>query len=396
MKLAVDGRLSTRGAFTHHIDRCLGCRACEPACPAGVRFGSLLERAREDRAAGEGGVGARWLIGAFTGRTSPVAYAVLRALRGSGAAVAGARLPGRIGHALAWLAATAPRSSSESPSTSSSTSPSTSPSASASISPRVASEEEIDPIPAYALLEGCIMKGLFGRVHDATRRVLGAAGYSERPASGQGCCGALHAHAGLADAARHLAKRNIEAFERSGADWFVANAAGCGAAIKEYPDWLAGSEEWRERAGHVASATCDVTRLVARSSGLNAELKAAVAHDAPCHLSFGLRDDEAPLEALSAVRGLEIENLPSSSRCCGGAGLYALAHPELSGRILELKLREIEEGEYDTVVTGNPGCMMQIGAGLRRERSRAGVAHPVEILDLGLRRAAAAAATGAG
>ncbi len=109
MRLAVEGRLSTGGAFSHHIDRCLGCRACEPACPAGVRFGSLLERAREDRAAGEGDGGVRWLIGVFTGRASPAAYAMLRALRGSGAAAAGARLPGRIGHALAWLAATAPR-----------------------------------------------------------------------------------------------------------------------------------------------------------------------------------------------------------------------------------------------------------------------------------------------
>lgn len=233
------------------------------------------------------------------------------------------------------------------------------------------------------------MKGLFQRVHDASRRVLGAAGYSERQAAGQGCCGALHAHAGLADAAQRLAKRNIEAFERSGARSFVVDAAGCGAAIKEYPDWLADSPEWRERAELVAAATCDVTRLVARGSDLDAELGGAIAHDAPCHLSFGLRDEEAPLEALSAVRGLTLETLPSSSRCCGGAGLYALLHPELSGRVLEAKLREIEEGEYDTVVTGNPGCMMQIGAGLRRRRSRAGVAHPIEILDRGLRRAAA-------
>jgi glycolate oxidase iron-sulfur subunit len=96
---------------------------------------------------------------------------------------------------------------------------------------------------------------------------------------------------------------------------------------------------------------------------------------------------------LSAVRGLTVDKLPSSSRCCGGAGLYALIHPEMSGRILEGKLREIEEGEYDMVVTGNPGCMMQIGAGLRRKRSRAGVAHPVEILDRGLHRAAGAGAS---
>lgn len=236
------------------------------------------------------------------------------------------------------------------------------------------------------------MRGLFGRVHAATRRVLEAAGFSERPAEGQGCCGALHAHAGLAEAARQLAQRNIEAFERSGARWLVIDSAGCGAAIKEYPEWLAGSAEWRERAERVASVTCDVTRLVANGADLRAELSAAVAHDAPCHLSFGLRDEEAPLEALSAVRGLVVERLPSSSRCCGGAGLYALLHPELSGRILEAKIREIEEGKYDTVVTGNPGCMMQIGGGLLTRRSRAGVAHPVEILDLGLRRAAASGA----
>ncbi|MEJ2335553.1 MAG: (Fe-S)-binding protein [Gemmatimonadales bacterium] len=381
MRLAVEGRVATDGAFSHHIDRCLGCRACEPACPAGVRFGSLLERAREDRAAGRGDTGARWLIGAFTGRASPLAYAVLRALRGSGAAAAGARLPGRIGHALAWLAATAPRSTSIPPSGSMSSSSSAPPPA----APAGAPEGEISSATTYALLEGCVMRGLFQRVHDASRRVLRAAGYSERPAAGQGCCGALHAHAGLAAAARRLAMRNIEAFERSGARWFVVDAAGCGAAIKEYPDWLASSAEWSKRAEHVASSTRDVTRLVADSAGLDAELEAAVAHDAPCHLSFGLRDAEAPMQALSAMRGLNVKELPSSSRCCGGAGLYALIHPELSNRILEAKLQEIEEGGYDTVATGNPGCMMQIGAGLMRRRSRVGVAHPVEILDLGLR-----------
>lgn len=389
MRLAVEGRLGTRGAFSHHIDRCLGCRACEPACPAGVRFGSLLERAREDSTARDSGAGGRWLIGMFTGGASPVAYALLLALRGTGAAAAGARLPGRVGDALAWLAATSPfvfadaGSGPPVPLAAGSARPSDS-SSSASSAARGDAAESAD---TYALLEGCIMKGLFRRVHEATRRVLAASGYTERPAAGQGCCGALHAHAGLADAARRLAKRNIEAFERSGARRFVVDAAGCGAAIKEYPDWLSSSSEWRERAERVAAETCDVTRLVARGPELDAELQASVAYDAPCHLSFGLLDDDAPLEALSTVRGLTVRSLPSSRRCCGGAGLYALLNPELSGRILETKLREIEEGGYDAVLTGNPGCVMQIGAGLRKRRSRAGVAHPVEILDLGLRRA---------
>ncbi|UCG75553.1 MAG: (Fe-S)-binding protein [Gemmatimonadota bacterium] len=378
MRLAVEGRVGRRGAFAHHIDRCLGCRACEPACPAGVRFGSLLEKAREDRLEGAARVAAGSFVGLFAGPLSPFTYALLRGLRAVRVASAGARLPGRVGLLLAALAATAPTDRTLSARR-----------APAAPPPQARDAEEGDAERTYALLEGCVMKGLFARVHAASRRVLRAVGYSERPARGQTCCGALHAHAGLAGAARRLARRNIAAFERSGARWLVVDSAGCGAAIREYPDWLADSAPWRDRALRVASATRDVTRLVADSrDALAAEVDGTVAYDAPCHLSYGLLDDEAPLQALSAVRGLRVEPLPSAGDCCGGAGLFAFQEPTLSSRILEEKLREIGERNFEVVLTGNPGCMIQIGAGLRRAGSSAAVTHPVEILDHGIAAAA--------
>ncbi len=368
MKLKVEGRVSAGGAFALHTDRCLGCRACEPACPAGVGFGALLESAREDRLAEAGGsLWTRLLISLFTGRISSLTYLGMRALRRSGMATAGSSLPGRLGAACAALTASAPTWK---------------PRPAAAHIETAKSESTAE---SFALLEGCAMRGLFGHVHAASRRVLRASGYEERAAPNQSCCGALHAHAGLARSARRLAKRNIEAFERSGARWFAVDSAGCGAALKDYPAWLEGSGGWSERARRVADATCDVTRLVAsRTLTLGAGIQGRVAYDAPCHLSYGLGDEESVLEALSCLQGLSLETLPSADRCCGGAGLYALQQPDLSKRILAPKLREIEEGRYDVVVSGNPGCMMQIGGGLRRAGLGTSVLHPIELLARGV------------
>ncbi len=374
MSLAADGRVSPSGAFAEHIDRCLGCRACEAACPAGVRFGSLLERARADRLRPAEKAGASWSLALLTGRASPLTYAILRTVRRSGIAAAGSRLRGFVGEALGWLAASAPAA--ERPSSARSATPPLPPTAP-------------DPARTYALLDGCVMRGLFGGIHAATRRVLAASGFVERRATGQVCCGALHAHAGLAEEAHRLARRNIEAFERSEARWLVVDSAGCGAAVREYPDWLADSPGWRDRASRLAAATCDATRLVAAGPVPRAELKATAAYDAPCHLSYGLCDDDAPLEALSTVHGLEVERLPSWRRCCGGAGLFALRRADLARKVLEEKLLEIAEGEYELLLTGNPGCLMQIGAALRRAGSPTRAAHPIEVLDLGIRAAAA-------
>lgn len=247
--------------------------------------------------------------------------------------------------------------------------------------PRRAGTQSSGKLEVYALLEGCVMGGLFREVHTATRRVLSACGYVERPAPGQGCCGALHAHSGFGAGARKLARRNIEACERSGAAWLVVNSAGCGAALKEYPEWLAESPTWRERAERLASATRDFTELVADAHVRpETELSLRLAYDAPCHLVYGLGGADAPMRALSLIPGLQVERLPSADRCCGGAGLYALLQPDLAERVLAPKLEEIRSGRYDAVTTGNPGCIMQIGAGLRRAKLHVPVAHPAEVL----------------
>jgi len=369
MRALAEGRIGVEDAFSSHVNRCLGCRACETACPAGVRYGSLLEKARE-RTLSEstGGRFADFVLGVLTGRrTSRLAYALARLARKFRLAEFGARFaPGRTGLASGMIAATG---------------------RSAGMTGSASSGPLADPLcpgtrETYALLEGCVMSGLYSHVHDATRRTLKRRGHSERPASGQECCGALHAHAGRLDAARALARRNIEAFERSGARIIVTDSAGCGAAMRDYPEWLRAEPGWRRRAEALAERVRDVSELLAGSADpvSPAGNGPRVAYDAPCHLlhAQGIRD--APLEALAAS-GYSVERLQSWERCCGGAGLYNLQQPELSGRILERKVEEVREGGYDVVATGNPGCMMFLGAGLKRAGLVVNVVHPVELVD---------------
>ena len=369
MRAVAEGRIGVEGAFSSHVDRCLGCRACETACPAGVRYGTLLEKAREHTLnESTGGRFVDFALEALTGRrASRLTWALARLLRNVRIAEFGARLvPGRAGLASGMLAATR-RSIATTGRSDSEHLPGSQPARSAG---------------SYALLEGCVMSGLYSHVHDSTRRTLRRRGHTERSATGQGCCGALHAHAGRLDAARALARRNIEAFERSGAEIIVTDSAGCGAAMRDYPEWLRGEPDWRRRAEAMAARVRDVSELLADTAEPTPGVGDGprVAYDAPCHLlhAQGIRD--APLEALAAS-GYRVEPLPSWERCCGGAGLYNLQQPELSDRILERKLEEIREGAYDVVATGNPGCMMFLGAGLRRAGLDVAVVHPVELID---------------
>jgi glycolate oxidase iron-sulfur subunit len=376
MRALAEGRIGVEDAFSNHVGRCLGCRACETACPAGVRYGTLLEKAREYTL--NESVGGRFVdftLESLTGRRiSRLAYGLARLLRTFRVAEFGARfVPGRTGLASGMLAATSPSIGSTG---------------------RVDPEPPSGPLPAptaetYALLEGCVMSGLYSHVHDATRRTLRRRGHIERSATGQECCGALHAHAGRLDAARALARKNIESFERSGAEIIVTDSAGCGAAMRDYPEWLRAEPDWHRRAETLAGRVRDISELIADTAdpasvtGAGdrvADAGPRVAYDAPCHLlhAQGIRD--APLQALAAS-GYRVEPLPSWERCCGGAGLYNLHQPELSDRILERKLEEIREGGYDVVATGNPGCMMFLGAGLRRAGLDVTVVHPVELVD---------------
>jgi len=227
------------------------------------------------------------------------------------------------------------------------------------------------------------MEGLFTETNRATERTLVTNDYALRDAPGQGCCGALHAHAGDADAARRLARVNVAAFERADVDHICVNAAGCGAMMKEYAHLLAHEPEWRERAERVSAKVRDVSELLTAAGGPKhgGGVKVRVAYGAPCHLVHAQRIATAPIDLLRAIPELDLVPLNESEMCCGSAGIYNLVEPETSDVVLARKLENISAAAPDVVTTGNPGCLMQIGAGLLRAGSPIVAVHPIELLD---------------
>ena len=344
-----------------HIDRCLGCRACETACPSGVPYGRLLEATRATLTARQPNPPiARAILFTFA-HPALLSLVMLggrlaRALRLSSLL---ARLPGRLGFAMAMLEATRTPVK------------------------RAAYAPAGDGSRGRAtLLTGCVMEGLFTETNRATERTLATNDYAIVRTEGQRCCGALHAHAGDLDAARVLARRNIAAFESSGADYIVANAAGCGAMMKEYEHLLDNDPAWRHRAAAMSAKVRDVSELLAEAGPRpGGALHVTVTYDAPCHLLHAQHVATAPLRVLDAVPGLTLVPLEGSEHCCGSAGIYNLVEPDVSEAVLAPKLANIANAHAQLVATGNPGCLMQIGAGLHQSGSSVRVVHPVDLLD---------------
>ena len=371
MRAVHEGRLAPDDdAVRLHIDQCLGCRACEPVCPSGVEYGYLLERTRDHIAqAGGTSVGARLLLLAFGNvRTARVISALSRTFRATGIPRLLARVTprgfGRLKFSMAMLAASAPPKQLH----------------------RIDKFDRIDRTdrtdrPRAALLLGCVQEGLYARVNRATEFVLQANGFEIASAPAQVCCGALHAHTGDMSAARARARDNIQAFEQSGAEVIVVNAAGCGAMMKQYDEVLEHEPEWHDRARAFVARVRDVSELLA---GIELKqggpVRMRVTYDAPCHLHHGQRITAAPLKILGQIPGLELVPLPRADECCGGAGIYGLLHQDLGGRILRDKIDAVVSTKAETVATPNPGCMMQIGAGLIIHEKDIAVMHPVELL----------------
>jgi glycolate oxidase iron-sulfur subunit len=387
-----------------HLDRCLGCRACETACPSGVPYGALLEATRATLAtARPRPLVARAILALFASPAllRPV-LASARALRATGLPRRLApRLPRRLGFPLAMLAASAPvpigarpRSARGVIARGATLVPPGSPHGRAEPSgpgqPDAPRRDRPGPAGPWrgpapvTLLDGCVMDGLFGHVNAATRRVLAANGWTVADATGQRCCGALHAHAGDLETARALARANIAAFEAVGDAPIAVNAAGCGAMLKQYGHLLHDDPAWRSRAEAVAARTRDVSELLATTGprvGRPVAGLPPVTHDPPCHQMHAQRVVREPLAVLDAIPGLDLRPLSDADQCCGSAGIYNLLEPAVSDAVLAPKLAAIAATGAGVVATGNPGCLMQIGAGLLLSGSPARAVHPVELLD---------------
>jgi glycolate oxidase iron-sulfur subunit len=393
MRAVEEQRLSVESpSFARHINRCLGCRACESACPAGVEYGQLLEAARADlktqAGASRDGFSSRLLHFALRHiwlhpPRLRLAFALSRMLRDAGfvrlllrtklARLVSARLE----FALALLQSSAPYNFACE--ADSSRPPACEAKNDGSVSEKVRA----------LVFKGCVMDGLFARVNRATMRVLAANNCETSVPAAQVCCGALHAHAGDLEGARTLARRNIEAFEDSHGAHVITNAGGCGAMLVSYAHLLADDAEFAERARTFSQRVRDVGQQLEltgmrRGAPLDATL---TTYDASCHLLHGQRAGEASLRMLHAIPALEFAPLNESETCCGGAGVYNLLEAELSSRVLREKLAHLQASKAALVATGNPGCQMQIGAGAYLAGLPINACHPVELLDESYRRA---------
>ena len=382
-----------------HLEACLGCRGCEPACPSGVGYGRGLEAAREQIYQTRGlSPLARVVLGVFRyGKIWRPLFAMARVLRATG-------LPhllsggGRVGFGMGMLASSTEMTE-QAEKRKAVGQQGGSPLGGGAAGQRdsgtagqqrhtgeVHGASRADPLtrgpavpPTVVLFRGCVMNALFSHVHEATKRTLRVNGYRVIEARGQVCCGALHEHAGDLGGARSLAAVNVAALEGK-ADFIVVNSAGCGALLKGYGRLL-GSDA----AVSVAAKVRDVSELLAeRGPRPGAPIGLDVAYDAPCHLQHAQGVHQAPLAMLEAVPGLRVRVLPGSDRCCGSAGIYSVLRPTMARAVLDSKIAGVAQARPrpDLIVTGNPGCLMQIGAGLRAARLPISVAHPVELLDL--------------
>jgi len=380
MRAVTEGRTEATDQLLSHLDLCLQCRACETACPSSVPYGRIMEDARAaTMARGATKRPLAWTLRAWLLRHVIARPRVLRALFTLGRAYTRSGLQGRARGA--WRhAVPAPLCVLESQLPAIEAAP-------YRLRGTLATTEA--PRHRVALLTGCVHGELYPNVHEATVRVLAHLGCEVLAPPEQTCCGALHSHAGDAEAARELARRNIAAFDAAGVDTVIVNAAGCGAAMKEYGRLLRHDREWASRAEAFASRVRDVLEFVAAqpfTEGLG-ELDLEVAVQDACHLAHAQRIRQAPRTILEAIPGLRLRELCTPDRCCGAAGLYSMVQPAMSHAVLTAKLDDIEASGASVVATSNPGCTMQIEAGLRRSGTPVAVRHVIELLDQSYRAA---------
>jgi glycolate oxidase iron-sulfur subunit len=369
-----EGKLPITSSFVEHIDRCLGCLACETACPSGVSYGPIVERARAEIHANYARpFFERKLRDFFYGRLLPdnrslVFWAnLLRFYQRSGiqTLVRQSGVLKLLG--IAELEALSPR-----------------------IDDNFSFEEFGMFFPHegpehrghVALLAGCIASVSFAELNRATVRVLTKNGVSVVIPEKQLCCGALHAHAGRLGEARALARRNIDAISNASVDAIVTNAAGCGGTLKEYGDLLKDDPEYAAKARQFVTKMRDINEYLAEIGPLPPvkPLRKRVTYQDPCHLAHAQGIRSAPRQLLKAM-GAELVEMANPDHCCGSAGVYNVVQNSLSMRILAAKMDDVSSTEADIIATANVGCMLQLRAGAKQRALNRRVVHVIELMN---------------
>ena len=377
------GELTATPGFFQRVWNCLDCRACEAACPSGMHIGFLVEEARgqffDDGYRGGAGVfllnlAMRFLL-PYPQRLE-AAGQLLRFYQRSGLRTA-ARLLG----VLKLFPPAVREMERILPEIPARTARAILAKASQNREKKENGTKAGDGRTAGFFL-GCVMDVFFTEINLATAHLLERHGFRVAAPAGQCCCGALHLHNGSRDHAEKLARRNIDAFLAAGVDYVVTNAGGCGAALLEYPELLAGDPVYADRAREFSRKVIDIAQLLEQTGFLppRGSFPRRVAYQASCHLKNVMGVADAPKRLLRQVPGLTLLEMPDEARCCGSAGIYNLTHPEIAEALLRRKMADLPPGT-EVVATGNPGCLLQLMHGAEKYGPPVQVKHVVEILD---------------
>jgi glycolate oxidase iron-sulfur subunit len=382
MKTASEGKIPMAGSLVKHLDLCLGCLACEPACPSGVQYGRLIEAGRSqierryERPLPER-IQRSFIFSLFPypGRLKlllPLFY--LYQKLGIKGLIESTGILKSVSPGLARMEEMLPAVSSP-------------------LVPRALPEV----VPArgqkrfrVAMLTGCVQSVFFSKTNEATVRVLAENGCEVIIPRNQGCCGALSVHSGRLSEGREFARHLIRSFEALDVDAIIVNSAGCGSTLKEYGELLEHDPAFAERARTVSEKAKDVMEFLG-DVGLTGKLRPLdlkITYQDACHLGHAQRIKDQPRNVLNQIPGVELTELSEAELCCGSAGIYNMVEPGMSQRLLERKIKHIKETGADCLVAGNPGCLLQIGRGLKQYGLDIKTAHPVELLDRSYRGAA--------
>jgi glycolate oxidase iron-sulfur subunit len=368
MKALAEGRLTLDADTVHHLDACLGCRGCETACPSGVHYGRLIERARDY-------VGRNYQ----RGMGDRMRHAAVRAIFPYPARLRAMLWPLRIADRMGLrgtIRKLAPSGLREwldlVPE----------PAAGAPLYPEPASQLSESDGPAAVVHHGCVARVLTPSENLNTERTLAAAGYRVARMERTVCCGALDLHDGNMRRGLAFARRNVRALKATGAEAIVSAASGCAAAIASYGELLKDDPKFADDAREVSARATELSTLLLARGGAAGRLESVVTYHDSCHLAHGMGVREAPRKLLRSIPGVRLIEMSESDLCCGSAGSYNLLEPAMAHALVRRKADNIEAARADFVVLGNPGCEFQIAAELRRRGSRTRVIHLADFLAL--------------